>query len=798
MSGADKKTVLKISGMTCAGCVGAIQDSLSGVRGVRSCRVSLGSQKVTLEYDPGAADIPDLEAAVRRAGYSVVYEMASVTVRGLSDTVHAQLLEERLQAAPGMRSVSVSFGRSRAAVEYNASLISMADIGRIAGKMGCEISYGDLALPAVGAEARGARRRLVIAAIFSAPILLFGSIGSSYLPLLPASAELAYALFACACVVQLWAGYGFYVGAWQMARVRSAGMDTLVALGTGSALVFSAYHTFPVPVWENLHYEAAAIVVTFVLVGRHLESRARGGAARTIRRLLEGQPRMATVVKDGVESETAVELIQPGDTVLVRPGQKVPVDSVVINGSSSVDESVVTGESIPVSKSVGDAVTGGTVNLEGALTLRAEKTGSSSFLAQVVSQVEEAMDKKPPIQSTVDAVAGRFTFVVMAAALTTLLSWMALVSPSQNGAALAATVAVLVVACPCALGLATPTAVMVGMGRAAKHGIIFRDGKSLEVLSKVDTVLFDKTGTLTSGSPKVTDIATADGTTEEELIGLAASAQSVSEHPLARAMVKYAQERCLERPRPQNFTTVPGMGARADVGDRSVIVGNERMMSKSGVRIDGVRGMLRQFQKAGKTVLIVAVDGRAEGAVGFSDAAKISARAAIASLYEMGLEIVMLSGDGKGASKAAAEELGIARFVSDLLPSGKADAVARLQREGRRVAMVGDGINDAPALSRADVGIAMGGGTDVAIGASGVTLLHGDPASVALAIEYSKKTVSKIRQNLVYAFAYNAVLIPVAGLGLLHPVLASLAMAASSISVVVNSLLLRRWSPGRG
>ena len=789
--GTRERIVLKIGGMTCAGCAGTIQSQLSEIPGVRECNVSLGSQKAVLECDPGSTSVLEMEAAVQKAGYRVVYEELAAGIRGMTDVAGARRLEEMLRAVPGVRDASANFGNARVVVRYNPALLSLADIRVTLNSSGYRI-VDETAGSSAQAEAQEAKRRLFVAALFSVPVVLLGNFGSAYLPQIGTGAEVAYAVFACAAVVQMLAGRGFYVMAFRTARARAAGMDTLIVLGTSAAFLFSAYNTFPVPLWANMHYEASAMVVTFVLLGRYLENRTKGRASSTIRELLEMRPRTAAVIRDGIESEIAADLLQPGDVVLVRPGQGIPADSRVTEGCSAVDESMVTGEPAPVTRSPGDPVIGGTVNLEGALTLEVTRTGAQSFLAQVVARVEDAMARKPPVQNLADAVAGRFSLVVMSVALATFLLWMIIEGTGSVAAALIPTVAVLVVACPCALGLATPTAVMVGMGMAARHGIVFRDGRSLEVLGKVDTVVFDKTGTLTLGRPQVTEAVPSAGISESDLLAAASAAQEKSEHPLARATVRYARERGIEPAAAQQFVSVPGRGVRATVHGKEIIVGSARMMQESGIDVGDA---VQRLQDAGKSVSIVAAGGEIYGIIGLSDTPRPTARAAVRSLQEMGINVMMLTGDGRAASQAIAGELGIDVILADMLPADKAGAIARLQQEGRKVAMVGDGINDAPALTQADVGVAIGGGTDIAVESGDVVLMHGDPVGTVSAIEISKKTTGRIKQNLVYAFVYNAVLIPVAGMGLLHPAMASIAMAASSISVVSNSLLLRRWRP---
>ena len=767
--------VLRIGGMTCAGCAVAIQESLSEVRGVGGCSVNPVSRSAVLEYEPGEAGLAQIEEAVRRAGYEVVYEEVAVD----GGSLDGSRLEE-VRGMPGVRAVLTGGRSSKVRVRYNPALLQEEDVTRALGVRGS----------GSGSRGNGVPRMLVVSAALSVPVILLSDAGSAYVGL-GASQWAPYAMLFCAGAVQFLAGRSLYAGAFRTARAGSAGMDTLIVLGTTAAFLYSAYGALWAP-QQNTYFETSAMIITFVLLGRYIEGRAAGRASSAITGMLKMRPRTATILRDGAESTVATESLRPGDTVLVRPGQGIPADSLVVGGSSYVDESMVTGESAPAARSPGDPVIGGTLNLDGALTLKVESVGASSFLARVVDRMEVAISRKPPVQKLADAVAGRLTLAVMSAALATFLLWGAFGGSDSIAESLIPTVAVLVVSCPCALGLATPTAITAGMGAAARMGVIFREGRSLEALAKIDIVAFDKTGTLTRGRPKVTGAIPRDGTSEEELLTLAASAQQNSGHPLAHATVEYARGRGIRLVAPGGFTSVPGMGVRAVVSGRRVVVGSVDMMERCGIDPD------EDVPTVG-TASFVAADGAVIGVLSFADEPRSAAGDAVRRLGEMGIDAVMLTGDSADAARDVAGKAGIGTVYAGMLPGDKADAIARLQRDGKSVAMVGDGINDAPALSQADVGIAVGGGTDLAIGSADVILMRGDPSGVADAVDISRRTYGKIRQNIVYAFAYNMVLVPVAGAGLLHPAMAGMAMAASSVSVVANSLLLgRRRNAVRG
>jgi len=808
----DKKIriVLKIGGMTCAGCVNVIQNRLLDTDGVEKCEVNLGAEKAVLEYDSQVTDVERLEQSVKDAGYKVVYEKLAAKIEGLTDASDAQGLEKKLVTNAGIKQVSVNYGNGQVMLEYSPTMLSLSDIRKILKDSGYEIISEDLGASVEEVEARKTKILFFIGLAIGIPVILLGHFGANFLGVqFSGSNESVYISFVCASVIQLWIGKRFYVGAYKMAKMKSANMDTLIVLGTTTAYVFSLINTFPTPTWENIHYEASVMIIIFIILGKYLENKTKGKASSTIRALLELQPKMATVRKKGNEEEeeqVSVELLQPGDMIVVRPGEKIPVDSKVIEGTSAVDESMVTGESMPVTKKINDFVIGGTINREGSLVLQATKVGSDTFLSQVVGLVEDAMGKKPPIQQLVDKVAGKFAFIIMGIAVVTFLSWFFFGSPGLIMGALIPTVAVLVVACPCALGLATPTAVMVGMGKAAQHGVIFKGGESLELLGKIDIMVFDKTGTLTEGKPRVTDVVLVNkiavngedarsDSAENRVLEIASIAERKSEHPLARSIVHKAKYLGLKIDGPSLFIAVPGKGVKAKFHDQEILVGSTTMMEKEGIDTTRSKEIIQKLQNEGKTISLVAIEKELLGIIALSDTPKPSAKPMVEKLLEKNIEVIMLTGDNQQTASIIAKELGIKKILANLMPSDKVDAIEKLQKNGKIVAMVGDGINDAPALTKSDVGIAIGSGTDIALEAGNIVLIRDDLIDIISAIDICKKTLWKIKQNLVYAFVYNVALIPVAGLGLLYPALAGLAMAASSVSVVSSSLLLKRWKP---
>jgi Cu+-exporting ATPase len=798
VSEATKRTLLKVGGMHCAGCVNSIQRYVSTLQGVSKVEVNLANERAVVEYDPSKIKIDAIEEAIKEAGYRIVYEKVILGIEGVTDSSDAQRLEHSIGQMEGVRAASVNYGSSQASVEYNLVLVSLAEIRKKITHSGYSVSSETAQASAQDIEARKLRNLFFVGLIFTVPAVIFSYPEVfGFVPLAGSNAA-AYIAFAAASLVQSIPGSRFYAGAFRIARLRSVNMDTLVILGTTTAFVFSAFHTFLTPSWHSIYYDASALVITFIILGKYLEIKTKGRTSSIMRKMLELQPRAARVKKsDGTEVETPVELLQSGDIVIVRPGERIPVDSVVIQGESAVDESMVNGESIPSHKKIGDRVVGGTVNTEGMLLVKATEVGTDSFLSQVVRLVEDAMGKKPTMQKMVDRVAGYFAYAVMIIAATTFVGWY-LLAPGDLGSAIIPAVAILVVACPCALGLATPTAIMVGMGKGASNGVLFKSGDSIETLSRVSVAVFDKTGTLTAGRPSVTDIIQLQGvlsagsvqTGEHQVLELAATAEQWSEHPLARAIVAHAKSNNIQPKDVEDFQVIPGLGVTAAYSGIKIRVG-----SPSFIDANSSIDLVDKMQREGKTVALVSVDSRVVGAIGLLDTPKQGAREAIAELKSLGIEPVMLTGDNRMTAEEIARMVGIERVFAGVLPSGKVDIVKMLQQEGSKVAMIGDGINDAPALTAADVGIAIGSGTDLAMEAGNVVLIRDDIRDVVSSVKIARKIVSKIRQNLIYAFGYNVILIPVAAVGLLYPTLAGLAMAASSVSVTASSLVLKRWSP---
>jgi len=809
LNAGNRKTALKIGGMHCAGCITAIQNHMSDIEGIKKCEVNLAAEKAVLEFDSSLIDLEKIENALKDIGYSVVYEKFSVKITGITDSSDSEKLEKRLLEIEGVKEASVNYGNNQVVIKYNSTLLSISDLRRIINKLGFQILSEDDIETSEEIEAKKLKKLFIIGLVFSIPVMFLGY--PEFFSFIPFAGTgiAALIIFVCASIVQFVTGSRFYIGAYRITKMKSANMDTLVVTGTTAAYLFSVFNTFPTPAWHNIYYDAASIVITFIILGKYLENKTKGKASSIIKKMLELQPKTARIRKNETETEISIELIQPGDILIIKPGEKIPVDSIVVEGHSAVDESMITGESMPVEKKPGDMVIGSTINKEGALWVRAEKVGSDTMLSQIMTLVEDAMGRKPPMQRLVDKIAGYFAIIVLIVATVTFVSWY-FVTPSGEhhiAAAIIPAVAILVVACPCALGLATPTAVMVGMGKGAQHGVIFKGGDALEMLSKIKIAVFDKTGTLTEGKPQVIDLLPLKQITltygniipnsKEKVLEFAAIAEKNSEHPLAKSIVKKARESNLDLQNPTDFVAIPGRGVRATYNGNTILVGSPKQLELEGVEISTVEKHISQFQQEGKTVVLVSFNSQLVGLISLLDSPKQSAKSAIMALKDNGVEVVMLTGDNKRTAATIASDLSIDRVIANVLPSEKVNVIKELQISGKKVAMIGDGINDAAAIMQSDVGIAIGSGTDVALEAGKVILLRDDLYSVVTAIEISKKTVGKIKQNLFYAFAYNTILIPVAGVGLLYPALAGLAMAASSVSVTSSSLLLKRWSPKR-
>ena len=795
---------LSIEGMTCASCVRRVEKALGQVPGVSAVSVNLATERARVAFDGEPGTVAALVEAVGKAGYGAATREIDLQVGGMTCASCVGRVERALKRVPGVVAAEVNLATERARVTAAAGSVTAEQLAAAVRDAGYEASpVIEPGTAAAEASAPGLRSRrelahVALAAVLSAP-LLAGMVGHLLgLPwMLP-----GWAQFALATPVQFWLGWRFYVAGWKAARAGTGNMDLLVALGTSAAWGLSVYELLAAPAGHEpaLYFESSALIVTFILLGKWLEARAKGQTASAIRALMGLRPDTARLRRAGAEVEVPLAAVQVGDVVVVRPGERIPVDGRVLEGSGSVDESMLTGESLPVEKAVGSRVTGGSINADGRLVVETTAVGAETMLARIVRLVEGAQASKAPIQRLVDRVSAAFVPVVLGIALLSFVGWWAATGDATQ--AILNAVAVMVIACPCALGLATPTAIMVGTGAAARHGILIKDADALERAHAVTAVAFDKTGTLTEGRPEVAEIVAAEGAASTaEVLRLAAALQAGSEHPLAKAVRARAEAEDISPPAAADFRALAGRGVSAEVAARSLLLGSRRLMEEGGLDTGALAARAAELEASGSTVSWLAEtapEERVLGLLAFGDTVKASARAAIERLHRQGARTVMLTGDGQGAAHAVAQVLGVDEVVAEVLPEDKADAVARLRAEGATVAMVGDGINDAPALAAADVGIAMATGTDVAMSTAGITLMRGDPLLVPAALDVSRRTYAKIRQGLFWAFAYNVVGIPLAASGLLSPVIAGAAMALSSVSVVANALLLRGWRPGGG
>ncbi len=809
---------LSIDGMSCASCVGRVERALKAVPGVGTASVNLATERADISFD-GAADLPAAIEAIERTGFHVVEDDIELAISGMSCASCVGRVERVLSAVPGVRQASVNLATERAQVKV-ARGVSGADLVRAVAATGFEaraLASGDGGTADREAQQRDAerhalRRALGLAAILTLPVFVL-EMGSHMVPGMHEWIMRTigmqtnwYLQFALATIVLFGPGLRFFAKGIPALLHGAPDMNSMVAVGTAAAWAYSVVATFApglLPAGTvNVYYEAAAVIVALILLGRYLEARAKGRTSEAIKRLVGLQPRTARVVRDGSAREVAIDAVRSGDLIEVRPGERLPVDGEVVEGSSFVDESMITGEPVPVEKTIGSKLVGATVNQNGALVLRATKVGADTVLSQIIRMVEQAQGAKLPIQAIVDRVTMWFVPAVMAAAALTFVVWLVFGPAPALTFALVNAVAVLIIACPCAMGLATPTSIMVGTGRAAELGVLFRKGDALQQLRDARVVAVDKTGTLTAGRPELTDLVVADGFERDAVLACVAAVEARSEHPIARAIVAAAEAEELALGKAEGFEAVTGFGARAEVGGAKVEIGADRFMQKLGLDVAVFEAAAARLGAEGKTPLYAAIDGRLAAIIAVADPIKETTPAAIRALHELGLKVAMITGDNRRTGEAIARQLGIDEVVAEVLPDGKVEAVRRLQASHGALAYVGDGINDAPALAAADVGVAIGTGTDIAIEAADVVLMSGDLGGVPNAIALSKATIGNIRENLFWAFAYNTALIPVAagvlypanGI-LLSPVLAAGAMAFSSIFVLGNALRLRRFEP---
>ena len=800
---ADAPLLMPIGGMTCASCVGRVERAIKAVAGVADASVNLATERAEVTFSPGQADRRAVADAIVKAGYLPGSQSLELTVSGMTCASCVGRVEKALRGVAGVTKADVNLATETAHVEADAGTSTAALIQAVeqagytaAVREAASARQADKDEARRAAAASRELRHVMIAAVLSLPLVL---------PMLLSPFGLDMALpgwvqLLLATPVQFWLGARFYRAGWKALRARTGNMDLLVALGTSAAYGLSVYQIVsPMPDHGAGHYyfEASAVVITLVLLGKWLEGRAKRQTGAAIRALMALRPETARLVTpQGLEREVPIVQVRVGDLVRVKPGERIPVDGQVAEGATSADESMLTGESLPIPKALKDKVTGGSINGEGLILIKTSAVGAETTLARIVRLVESAQGAKAPIQRLVDRVSSVFVPIVLGIAASTFTGW--LMAGARLEVALLNAVAVLVIACPCALGLATPTAIMAGTGVAAKAGVLIKDAEALETAHRVNTVAFDKTGTLTEGRPSLVAAVPAPEVPETVLLELAAGLQAGSEHPLARAVMSAAAERNLRPARVEGMTAVPGRGVSASLEGRRLVLGSTRMMTEEGIDMSSLAAQAHDLEQEGRSVSWMAEAGPEKhlmGLLAFGDTVKLSAKDAVRSLHDRGLTTVMLTGDNEGSGCAAAKLLGIDLVIANVLPEGKAEEVAKLKGAGQTVAMVGDGVNDAPALAAADVGIAMSTGTDVAMHAAGITLMRGDPRLVADAIDISRRTYSKIRQGLFWAFIYNLVGIPLAALGYLSPVIAGAAMAFSSVSVVANALTLRRWRP---
>ena len=818
---AELKTLtVPVLGMTCANCVASVERNAKKVNTVADAAVNFASERLSINYDPAVSTakevLTDVIARVGRAGYSVPTDTVELPLLGMTCANCANTIQRRLTKVEGVLNAEVNYANERATVEFVPGVTSYSDLVAAVRKAGYDVvetaasaASDDAEAMARAAELHHQQIRLLVGVLFSLPLFLlsmardFSLVGDwAHEP------WVNWLFLALATPVQFYVGWDYYVGAYKSLRNGSANMDVLVAMGSSVAYVYSVAVLIALTLGNHtlghhVYFETAAVIITLIVLGKLLEVRAKGQTSAAIKKLIGLQAKTARVVRNGEERDIPIAEVVKHDLVLVRPGEKIPVDGMVTDGHSAVDESMITGESLPVEKAVGDTVIGATINKQGLLKFKATKVGKETALAQIIRLVEQAQGSRAPIQRVVDQVAAYFVPAVIGLAALTFLVWWFV--GGDFVPALIRLTAVLVIACPCAMGLATPTSIMVGVGKGAENGILFKNSAALEQAHKLTAIVLDKTGTITKGQPSVTDVVASGQVvlTSDELLRLAASAERGSEHPLGESIVRSAKERGLALSEPVAFEGIAGHGIAATVDGHKVLLGNLRLMQREGVHLNGLAPKAEALQAAAKTAMWLAVDGQASALIGVADTIKDGSKEAVAALHKLGLTVVMMTGDNEATAQAIAKEVGIDRIFAEVLPGDKAKHVTKLQAEGYKVAMVGDGINDAPALAQADVGIAIGTGTDVAIETADVTLMRGDLRSVPQALALSKATMRNIKQNLIWAFGYNIALIPIAAgilapfpwapdfLRQLHPILAAGAMAFSSISVVSNALRLR-------
>ncbi|PTH61474.1 heavy metal translocating P-type ATPase [Staphylococcus arlettae] len=786
------KTTFGITGMTCTACANRIEKNLNKLPDVVAT-VNPTTEKATVDYDPNSTSLETITETVQNTGYGVITETTELDVLGMTCAACSTRVEKILNRTDGVSQANVNLTTEQANIAYNPEVTTpealIARIQNIGYDAQLKATAGDK-VSQKSKELKRKRLKLIISAILSLPLLLTMFVHLFNLPM-PAILMNPHFQLTLATIVQFGIGWQFYIGAYKSLRSGSANMDVLVALGTSAAYFYSLFETIKwivqPQITPHLYFETSAVLITLILLGKYLEARAKSQTTNALSTLLNLQAKEARVIRNGTTQMIPLKEVVVGDHLIVKPGEKIPVDGLVIKGTTSIDTSMITGESMPVTKFENDEVIGSTMNKNGVITMEATKVGKDTALSSIVQVVEQAQGSKAPIQRLADTISGYFVPIVVAIAILTFIVWITLVQVGQIEHALVASIAVLVIACPCALGLATPTSIMVGTGKAAEHGILFKGGSYIEHTHNINTIVLDKTGTITKGTPEVTDFTGSNTTLQ-----LLASAEQGSEHPLAEAIVTYAQQHEITLSQPETFEALPGKGIVATVDNHTILIGNRQLMDQYDVDISMANNTMQNYEDAGKTTMLIAINKEYSGLIAVADTVKATAQQAIELLHQQNIEVVMLTGDNQRTAHAIAQQVGIDTVIADVVPEEKAAVIESLQQQNKKVAMVGDGINDAPALVTADIGIAIGTGTEVAIEAADITILGGDLLLLPKALYTSKATIRNIRQNLFWAFGYNVAGIPIAALGLLAPWVAGAAMALSSVSVVTNALRLKR------
>lgn len=811
-----KTKSLRIEGMTCASCAKAVERATRKLEGVAETSVNYATEKLNISFDETKISVDDIQVAVEKAGYKAITDSVNkvLKIEGMTCASCVKAVERATRKLEGVERADVNYATETLSISYEPSMIRLAEIKAAVEKAGYQARDEEITVDAdkerKDQEMKLLWKKFIISALFTIPLFIISMGHMVGLPLpgfiSPEINPMGFALIQLFLTIPvIIAGHKFYTVGFKALVRKSPNMDSLIAIGTSAAFLYGVFATVKIlggdPSYaHDLYFESAAVIITLITLGKYLESVSRGKTSEAIKKLMGLAPKTATIVRGGKEMEVTIEEVEVGDIILVKPGEKMPVDGQVVGGTTSVDESMLTGESIPVEKNVGDKIIGASINKNGTIQYKATKVGKDTALAQIIKLVEDAQGSKAPIAKMADIISGYFVPIVIALAVIAGIGWYAYGETAIF--ALTIFISVLVIACPCALGLATPTAIMVGTGKGAEYGVLIKSGDALETAHKVQTVVFDKTGTITEGKPVVTDIVVINGMTQEDLLQLAASGEKGSEHPLGEAIVKDAEEKNLSLKKVDFFNAIPGHGIEVEIEGKNILLGNRKLMVERDISLENLEETSHKLAEEGKTPMYIAIENKISGIIAVADIMKESSKRAIEKLHEMGIEVAMITGDNKRTAEAIAKQVGIDRVLAEVLPEEKANEVKKLQLEGKKVAMVGDGINDAPALAQADIGIAIGSGTDVAMESADIVLMRSDLMDVPTAIQLSKKTIRNIKENLFWAFGYNTLGIPIAmgvlyifGGPLLNPMIAGAAMSFSSVSVLLNALRLKRFKP---